>query len=439
MKKKLYPVALLVLCGSVAIAQSDHDKKSSDPKPEPSMIEAPEAEECSLPLDTVKTVASDSISVSEPEDFPVVLPDSIPVNEPESFPVVLPDSIPVETIESPGDETPDSLKEIEPEMTDEDTVKIIDGYRIHMIKEDGVVTYEGLDLFSDEMKQVIDRALLEYIEKSLYSKSQGSNDEGDRLKITKGNINDFKIIDQSTPFNVSNDSKEMRVEWQHDGRSTVVSIPISYETLTSGNRSEIENKFISRLRAGNQSRKFVSGPDIDKLQAYGDSLYILPGGLYRKKEINRNTFYLPDSDHTPVWNLSYPLESVANLFILPSPLYRDVEIDLTVLKHEYGEKETFPIRLDHFLSICEADGCVPFWGVEKFKDGHLQGALFLYNYPKGYDHVLRIELDPAKLISGEGRVKGTASLFIPTNNIGTLYQPYRKKTEKEIIRYEKFK
>lgn len=93
--------------------------------------------------------------------------------------------------------------------------------------------------------------------------------------------------------------------------------------------------------------------------------------------------------------------------------------------------------MDRFLAYCEEEGCVPFWGVEKFHNGKLEGALFIYNQDQGYDHVLKIDCIPQEVIEGKGSITARASLFVPTNNVNNLFQPYIKKTDKERIRYDK--
>ena len=134
-----------------------------------------------------------------------------------------------------------------------------------------------------------------------------------------------------------------------------------------------------------------------------------------------------------------PMFGVANLFICPSELYGNQKLNVTVLKHKYGEKETFTITVDQLLAYAEKTGCLPFWGMERFEDGRLEGSLFLYNRIQGYDHVFKVVCTPADVIGGAGEIEARASLFVPTNNVQNLYAPYQKKAEDKKIRYEKNK
>ncbi len=296
-----------------------------------------------------------------------------------------------------------------------------------------------LNLFSEEMKESLDRETLDFIEEALAAKVVGEkNADFDKVKLTAGSIADLTKITPQTPCTINNqNSKQMTIEWNLDGKKVTVSVPLGYDTPKTGSRSDIENRLIAMLKAGESKRKSFGKIDPEKLESYGDSLYILPGKYYQDKSITRNVYFLNDSTLAPVWSVEYPLESVADMFLLPSAKYGDVKVKMTILKHEYGEQETVEVPLQQMMAAFEQDGCVPYWGVEKFDNGKLEGALFLYNQQQGYNHVLKVDCSPADLINGGGEITARASLYIPVNNVRNLYAPYKKKTEKEKIKYNK--
>lgn len=315
-------------------------------------------------------------------------------------------------------------------------------YSVRVIKENGRVAHIGLNLFPDEMKSSVDSELLEYIETSLLCRCLGLKmSEPDNLSVTEGSVGDFKYITPATPHSVtSNDSRAMVVEWECDGCNVKVELPTGYQTAKEGTRSDIENDFIAGVKNTAVGRTGTPSIDSDALEPYGESLYILPGGSYMNKDITDSVYLDSDGDSMkPVWNSSYPAESVANLFICPSELYGNQKLNVTVLKHKYGEKETFTITVDQLLAYAEKTGCLPFWGMERFEDGRLEGSLFLYNRIQGYDHVFKVVCTPADVIGGAGEIEARASLFVPTNNVQNLYAPYQKKAEDKKIRYEKNK
>lgn len=321
-------------------------------------------------------------------------------------------------------------------LLDCDTILSVDGYSVRLIRANGEDVFSGLNLFSQEMKESVDKDLLGRIEADLYKIILLKSNAKDVVtKIVKGKLTDFKSITPESPCIVkTSNAKNMIVEWSINGKAIEVTIPISYETAKGNNRNDTENLLIKKIKQSDGKRISFQ---IDKtnLESYGENLFVLPGGSYQNKEITRNIYL--DSELEPIWDNKYPNESLANIFIFPSDKYCDIQMDLTVLKHEYGEKETVTIPVLNVLSEMENEGCVSYWGVERRKNGILEGALFFYNPIQGYDHVLKIECNPEDVINGNGKIKARASLYIPTNNVDNLNTPYLKKSEEERIKYEK--
>lgn len=321
-------------------------------------------------------------------------------------------------------------------LLDCDTVLNVDGYSVRLIRDNGEDLFSGLNLFSQDMKESADKDLLGRIESDLYNMILHKSDAMEvKSKIVKGKLNDFKSITPDTPCSVSSvNSKFIMAEWNLNGKIIAVEIPVSYETAKGTDRSKTENSMINRIKKSDGKRNPIV-IDKDHLESYGEDLFLFPGGSYHSKDITRNIYL--DSSLNPIWDTNHVFESLEDLFILPSAKYGDVEVLLTILKHEYGEKETIATTVNKMLAEFEKDDCVPFWGVEKLTNGILEGALFLYNQKQGYDHVLKIECDPEEIINGNGQIKARASLFIPTNNVDNLYSPYVKKSKNERIDYEK--
>lgn len=215
----------------------------------------------------------------------------------------------------------------------------------------------------------------------------------------------------------------------------VCAAPDSYGNDKGMGRGEAEDRLIEHIRASDGRRSTAFEILEDRLEPYGEELFVLPGQTYQNREITRNVYL--DARLSPVWDLSHPAESIANMFLFPSGIYGDVEMEMTVLKHEYGEKEVLEVTVGRALAAFEQEGCLPYWGIERMDGGKLEGALFLYNPWEGYDHVLKIECSPEEIFSGTGKVKARASLYIPTKNVDDLHAPYVKKTDKERIKYGK--
>ncbi len=324
-----------------------------------------------------------------------------------------------------------------PQESECDSIIEHNGYLIHVVKKCCKIKHIGLNLFSDKMKASVDEDILNFIEEGLLAKALNINGEQyGKLVITKGNIRDFiKLSPESVCTVNMHNSKHLTSEWTVAGKAVSIKVPIGYDTAAKGTRTDIENDFISRLKSSAGNRLGFVIQDKNKLEPYGKDKLIYPGATYKSKDITRNT-YFNSTDLKPIWDADLPLESMSNMFICPSEGYDSIQINLTILKHEYGERDAVSISLNQLLSVCESDGCLSYWGVEKYENGILHGALFLYNQKKGYNHVIKIECIPDEIINNKGEVKARASLFIPTNNVNNLYSPYFKETDKEKIKYD---
>lgn len=202
-------------------------------------------------------------------------------------------------------------------------------------------------------------------------------------------------------------------------------------------RGEREKAFITEL--GKDWNEAVDERSIvdDELEPYGKELYILPGDTYRNKNISNSIYLKKDSTLSLVWDKAYPKESIANLFIVKSEEYHNTPIKLKMIMHEYGEQEDVTTTAGRLIAAARNEGCEPYFGVEKEDSTNLQASLFLCNKDKGYVHVINISCKPDEVIGGKGKVNARASLYVPTNNIQNLIAPYKKKSPKERIKYDK--
>lgn len=319
-----------------------------------------------------------------------------------------------------------------------DTIIDFKGYNVRVLKRDGRIRNVGLALFPEEMKKQNDRRLLNYIETSLLAYCNGYDfPRKDEIWIEGGKPEDFKQITPQTDITFSSTkSRYIDVAWTlPDGKQLKLQMPLSYDVSLDGTRTDVENQFIRQVREGLLERQPFPKYSESKLKDYSGSNYILPGKYYETREINRNVYFDLQGPGIPLWNTNYPRESIANMFIFPSDSYGDTEIDLTFLKHDYGVTENLTVPVNQFLAAAEDEGCIPYWGIESFSNDKLEGALFLYNENRGYVHVVKIDCNPEEIIEKHGKLKGRVSLYIPTNNIHDLFQPYIHKTAKERIKY----
>ena len=319
---------------------------------------------------------------------------------------------------------------------DVDTVSVYKGYPIRIKQEKDSIIHIGLNLFNPELNDVINKDLLEYIERDLLLQiASEKTGEDTMIEFRVGDISDIMKIDPNSEFNIATiDSSILSVEWTlENGKHILMTVPISYDILRGGTRSEIEGAFISQLKKSNSHRSVDIEIDPTSLQPYRETGYVLPGSYYINDNIRRNIYLNSDRDSF-IWDANYPLESINNLFIC-GVAEVNPDVDLTIMKHDYGEKEQIKTNIENLISIAEIEGCLPFWGLESYENGKVTGSLFLYNSGQGYDHVVKIECLPEQIILGEGCISAKAYLYIPSNNVSNLNEPYRVKTEDEKIKY----
>lgn len=318
-----------------------------------------------------------------------------------------------------------------------DTVSVYKGYPVRIRQEKDSIIHIGLNLFDPDLKNVINKDLLEYIERDLLMQLASlRTDEDSMIDFKLGSLSDMiKIEPGSECYITSADSSLLSVDWAlENGKHILIWVPISYDLLMGGTRSEIENAFISQLKKSNARRNVKIDIDPISLQPYRETGYILPGAFYINGDITRNIYLNSDRENSFIWDPEYPVESISNLFICGAG-EGNPDVDLTIMKHDYGEQEKIKTGIENLIALAEIEGCLPFWGLESYEDGKITGSLFLYNPGQGYDHVVKIECVPEEIIRGEGHINARAYLYVPSNNVSNLNEPYRIKSEDEKIKY----
>lgn len=189
-------------------------------------------------------------------------------------------------------------------------------------------------------------------------------------------------------------------------------------------RSDVETRFIERLKSWPGTTLDDWEVDITDAATYKDSLLVLPGKHYVIPHVSSTTYHAVDEegDVFPLVDPDFPAESLANIFLLPLEEAREIPLDITFLTHEYGSKAKLTTTVDKFVSLCQSDGCEVYFGVERNEPGNLVCSLFLYNRAGGYDHVAKLDCDPDEVLGADGRISARVSLYVPTDNVETLYQ-----------------
>ena len=327
-----------------------------------------------------------------------------------------------------------------------DTIVSLNGFNVRAVVENDTIVPKGLYLFDTDLLESENGKLYNFIEETLWSQINGDSDENsEKLILKRGSLDDFKqITPMCRPEINSFNSRLLGVVWNNDGKQVAVVLPVSYDTVFRGSRADIENKLITKLKG--ESVKIKRLPfeiDTEAFEQVSDTVYMLPGQAYQNRLINKNTYYFVDTDTLgnvtdvrPIFSIDLPLESMGNLFILPGSPFGKHDIHLRILKHEYGDIEDVEVDLEQLVNILELEGCEPFWGVEKFENGELQGALLFPNMALGYVHVFTVMCNPEEVIANEAPIRARTSLYVPVNNIDEKFYPEVQIQNPERPKYE---
>lgn len=302
-----------------------------------------------------------------------------------------------------------------------DSVLKIRDYTVRIIKNKGEITHLGLNLFDKKMETTTDKEILRFIETGMLAKNIAPTIDGfESLTIKTGKVSDFRNVNPYTPVSINNSNSQLLlISWTLGEQKLEIQLPVSYSVAKRKDRSQIEEDFIQRLKGSVLKRNKYIEISPESIESYEAGLYIHKGPSFQVRKVTQNVYL--DSIQEILWDERYPLESIANMFILSAGNSSSVPVELKISRHEYGETSVVSLSLEQLIAVAEAEGCEPFWGVESFKNDILKGSLFLYNRQMGYNHSFSIECNASDILHGNGAIKARGNLYVPINNVHNLF------------------
>lgn len=286
---------------------------------------------------------------------------------------------------------------------------------------------QGRQFFPLQLRGQGPSKMFDFVEAAFASyKVDSVNTRFGNIRFQKGMWEDLETVDDSTPFRWANiDGRAYRLEWQLPDRDIVMVFPIEYDKLNGKTRQELEDAFIQGVKHF-EVKALRPKPEVDRerLQLVRDSLFRLPGEEYLLSEVNSHSYLVPDSAGNAVFvcDSIYWLESLANLFVVGSELWRQARMEVTVLKYEYGQRETFEIGVETLVQFCEANGCKTYWGVESREGDELKASVLFYNPWEGYNHLFRVTCKKSPQGDIPFTLQARASLYVPISNVDNLFE-----------------
>lgn len=291
------------------------------------------------------------------------------------------------------------------------------------------VEHIGRRLFDVRTKEVNPSPVYDYLEYVWLDHTCKLSDDPfllEGLRFEEGSWKALEQVNDSVSVSITIENrKRYRVEWKWpDDKRVSLAFPISYERLSVSTRQELENTLIADLQAMDSVIVKPEPQPIDKsaLTAIDSMIWCEKGNHYMIDEINQNRYFQQAKKgmYEPVFDAEHPAESIANLFnrgLLCKPTYG---IALKFRLYE-NRQQRLGASIDQLLTFFHQQGCKVYWGLERITDEEIDGTLMIVNESYGYHHVIGVTCPRQALFSDKCVMQGTVSLFIPSTNIGNIF------------------
>ena len=304
--------------------------------------------------------------------------------------------------------------------------------------EDGVIDHIGKQLFPIMAREKNPLPVYDYMEYVYLNYLLNKN--GNKLlfkdvAFIKGGWKELASVTPNDQCNITNiDNKAFQIEWKKDDKALVsVLIPIRYDVLSNMSRTEMQNAFIQ-----GEKKTIVKLSDEQMSQdtakltktLVGDTEILYYKGKSYLNEKITNNYYLVwnDSLLNPIADKEMPMESIANIMVLPSSKqignYK-AKIRYLLSNNKIVEQTT---TIRQIIDYAMKQGCKPYFGLEGIKDGVINFSLFLYNENSGYDHIFRLSCKTEEIGTDALTFTGRGSMYAPTTNVKSLYSDGDKKS-----------
>lgn len=298
------------------------------------------------------------------------------------------------------------------------------GIRLTVHSNAGVIDHIGRQLFSDEIRQQVRMAVLDFLERYFLQlkyppqeKTAAAMVRDDEFFFVTGSLATVESLRPTDGFTFNYDRHHYEAKWNRDGR-TILSVffPVEYELISGENKIEAENNLAADVR-----RTQVTDTDEDIRTVVDNATYLNNAFSNRLYKI----------DGSLVVSSRHPAESAANM-MLSMQAARDCEINITQVA--YGFKKTeFRVPLRQWMAFCRNNRCELYFGVNDISnDGDVRAVVIAVNEAENYNHVLSVQI-PARVIEQRsGTVEARLYSYVPMHNVSDMFAAYRKSNPKTI-------
>ena len=349
--------------------------------------------------------------------------------------------------------SPDTLEHNQPV---EVTAK--DGRRVCLRTDrQGCVEHIGIPLFNDMMRTLQPSPVYDFLEFAVLNWKYKINPNQlylSKVIFKKGNWETLlsqNLLEYSCSIENMED-KLYVITWQQEEKVIAcIGIPIEYELLNNDTRRNMERYFVKELTEykGVAERKVVPVVSEDDLSLYGvEGLFVIPGKSYIMTWLNQNVYYqlttVCETVDTIIHNspttlrmesvlpvvvnsTEYPTETLANYMMCEDESVPDALMDMTIHLSDYhNQKVNIPMSM--LRTFLKEKGCDMYFACDTERKGNIHGMMFASNLPKGYNHLISLNMDISQFKEEHPLVKADMYLYIPPLEKSKLFgkEPTKK-------------
>lgn len=308
------------------------------------------------------------------------------------------------------------------------------------LDDDMTVRHVGLTLFTEEVKNMGNCLILEFVERYFLQLSHPAPSstsalmiKSDGITFPQGRWQDIKNIKKDTPFKLDYKLMRYTLSWKGTKQSLAFSFPGKYQLICGENLPQAEENLLHDITHIDK----VHHPAVTLSQMQPSSrkgYYIKKGAWFYDESITSSTYYeKTNGTLTPLIDTDLIKESVANMMICANAA-EPFALDITM--HRYGFKDTqFSIPLQKWIDYCFIMGCEIFCGIESIKSEEVKATVIAVNQKLNFNHLLSVTVPIKTIENKKGPVIAELNAFIPTHNIININGKYKKANKSKNITF----
>jgi hypothetical protein len=294
----------------------------------------------------------------------------------------------------------------------------------------GRVDHIGYTIFNPDQRKLLGSEIVNFIERYTlladiapwkgYVEKQmmedGVNLEGCRLNKLADTV-----VGDDTAISVENCyGRTYKVVWNMPQKKVTMEFPLSYNLISGCDIDECERRLVQQLLEFNPDTTAVCVIPTDLQVGSVSEILVTPSDSCYVAGLTSTRYYEDvEDDIEPLYNLNYPIETMANL-LTGTDIDSEFVISVKLRCYNYHD-EFFNLPVNRFVGYFLAQGCKPFFGLISDEDGAIVGELVYLNRDMGYCHVLKVNLIENDLIERGGVITARMVSFIPVSRIANIF------------------